>query len=146
MDDLIAAYQATDYRVRLARGGWASVRINRPLPVDLLPLVDDHDWGLITAWNPQSQLVPRQRNRRAQHRLLRALRSCPGMVAVHAAIGVGSGGSWREPSLFVVGPDIGQLDPVARRFGQNGYLHGRGHGIATLRLPWERLQPRSPPW
>ena len=36
MDErLLAAYLATDYRVRLARGGWASIRIGAPLPAAL---------------------------------------------------------------------------------------------------------------
>jgi Protein of unknown function (DUF3293) len=139
MDELIAAYQATDYRVRLARGGWVSIRIDKPLPLDLLPLVGDNDWGFITAWNPQSQPAPRQSNRHAQHMLLAALRGYPSTVAVRAAIGVGGDGQWREPSLFVVGPDSDQLDPLARRFGQNAYLHGYGAGPAMLRWLWERL-------
>lgn len=139
MDELIAAYQATDYRVRLARGGYASISIDRPLPAELVSLVGDHAWGFITAWNPASQPHSRQSNRQAQQRLLRALRGGPGTVAVHAAMGVGGDGRWREPSLFVVGPDVRQLDPLALRFGQNAYLHGRGDGLARLRWMRERL-------
>lgn len=139
MAELLAAYRATDYRVRLARGGYASIRVDKPLPVDLLPLVGAHCWGFITAWNPLSQPFSRQLNRQAQRLLLRALRECPGTVTVYAALGVGSDGTWKEPSLFVVGPEIGQLDPLAQRFGQNAYVHGRGHGPAILRWTRERL-------
>jgi hypothetical protein len=132
MDELLAAYQATDYRVRLARGGFASIRVDRPLPAELVSLVGSAHWGFITAWNPQSQPLARQVNRHTQHLLLRALRERPD-TRVYAAMGVSADSKWREPSLFVVGPDIGQLDPLARRFGQNGYLRGQGDGLAALR-------------
>lgn len=139
MDDLLAAYQATDYRVRLARGGYASIRVGHALPAELQPIVDGHHWGFITAWNPESQPLPRQPNRHAQHLLLRALRGEPGTIAVYAAMGVAGDGQWREPSLFVVGPELQQLDPLAQRFGQNAYLHGHGDGPAVLRWAREQL-------
>ena len=139
MDELIAAYQATDYRVRLARGGYTSISVDNPLPADLQPLVGDRAWGFITAWNPKSQPLPRQQNRVAQRGLLSALRECPGTVSLLPAIGVGGEGAWREPSLLVVGPPLDQLDPLALRFGQNAYLHGRGAGPAMLR--WLRQRP-----
>lgn len=139
MDELIAAYQATDYRVRLARGGHASIRLDQPLPAELLHLVGNHHWGFITAWNPKSQPTARQQNRLAQQRLLRALRDCPSTVSLWPAIGVGDEGWWREPSLFVVGPQLDQLDPLARRFGQHAYVHGHSTGPAMLRCLWERL-------
>jgi hypothetical protein len=139
MDELLAAYQATNYRVRLARGGYATIKVDRPLPVDLLPLVGAHSWGFITAWNPLSQPISRQLNRQPQRLLLRALRECPGTAAIYAALGVGSEGPWKEPSLFVVGPEIGQLDPLAQCFGQNAYVHGRGDGPAFLRWTREQL-------
>ncbi len=138
MDELLGAYQTTDYRVRLARGGYASIRVDRPLPSGLLSLVGSKHWGFITAWNPESQPLARQANRRAQRMLLRALRERPG-TSVHAAMGVSADSKWKEPSLFVVGPGIQQLDPLARRFRQNAYLHGQGEGLAALRWMTEWL-------
>jgi hypothetical protein len=134
MDDLVAAYQATDYRVRLARGGWASIRIGEALPADLLPMVGDQPWGFITAWNPMSQPLPRQRNRAAQRLLLKALGSQLAATALHPAMGVGSNGLWREPSLFVVGLDGDALDRLAHRFEQRAYVYGQGSLPARLRL------------
>lgn len=135
MDDaLLAAYRGTDYRVRLGGGGHASIRIDQPLPASLAPWVNGHPWGFITAWNPRSQPHSRAHNRQAQRLLLRALCELPATRLIAAGVGIGSNG-WKEHSLFVVGPEAGQLDALARRFGQHGYVYGRGNGTAQLRLP-----------
>jgi hypothetical protein len=134
MDEaLLAAYRATDYRVRLTGGGWASIRIDSPLPHVLRELVDLHHWGLITAWNPLSQPQSRPRNRLAQRQLLQRLKPMPQVRAVCAAVGVGSDG-WHERSLFVVGPTACLFDELGQAFGQNAYVHGDGQGVARLRL------------
>lgn len=125
MDEcLLAAYLATDYRVRLRRGGWASIRIGEALPVALAAWVDGHPWSFVTAWNPGSRHLPRAANRKAQHALLVSLRGCPETVLVAAGVGVGA--DWREASLFAVGPSMAAMDALARRFGQNAYVHGCG--------------------
>lgn len=133
MDDvLLAAYRASAYRVRLAGGGWATIRIDAPLPEALTPHVGRHPWAFITAWNPCSQPLPRSINRRSQHALLEALRALAATVAVRPGCGVGVDG-WHEPSLFVVGPDPGEMDMLAHRYGQNAYVHGHGDQPARLR-------------
>ena len=132
-ESLLAAYVATEYRVRLGCGGWATIQIDRPLPAPLTDWAGDDSWGFITAWNPCSLPQERAANRLAQRELLGALRELTETTAVHPAIGVGSDG-WKEPSLFVIGPGPDQLDRVAQRFEQNAYLHGKGHAPAQLRL------------
>jgi hypothetical protein len=132
-ESLIAAYRATDYRVRLGSGGWASIRVAHPLPAPLRDKVGDAHWGFMTAWNPRSQPRERCANRRAQRQLLDALRQRAETIAVHPAIGVGSDG-WKEPSLFVIGPAPDLLDQLAQRHGQNAYVHGQGRAPAQLRL------------
>lgn len=122
MDErLLAAYLATDYRVRLARGGWASIRVGAPLPAALAALTGERPWGFLTAWNPASSPLPRQQNRQAQRALLAALRELPGTVEIRAGVGIDAG--WREASLFVIGPGVAALDALARRFGQHAYVH-----------------------
>jgi hypothetical protein len=134
MDEaLLAAYRATDYRVRLASGGWASIRIDAPLPDALHDLVGHHHWGFITAWNPHSQPKVLLQNRLAQRRLLQHLKQHPDVRAVRAAVGVGGDG-WHERSLLVVGPTTSDLDALGGAFGQNAYVHGDGWGLARLRL------------
>jgi hypothetical protein len=135
MDEaLYAAYLSTDYRVRLTRGGWAVIRIDHPLPSSLQPLAADRPWGFITAWNPQSEPVPRAQNQVAQQALLAALRALPETMLIRPGAGVSGDGSWREPSLWVVGPDDAQLDSLARVFAQVGYVYGIDGGPARLRL------------
>jgi hypothetical protein len=133
MDEtLLAAYLATDYRVRLTRGGYASIHIKERVPTSLLSVIGTRPWAVITSWNPQSVSQSRTRNRAAQHQLLAALRVLPSLLTVHGALGVGQSG-WREPSLFTVGPDMRQLDTLATTFGQYAYVHGHADGKAQLR-------------
>jgi len=135
MDDaLLAAYQATDYRVRLARGGWATIRIDQPLPAELLHLAGNRPWGFITAWNPRSRPTPPAQNRAALTVLLTLLRALPETIAIHPGRGVSRDGRWKEPSLWVIGPDTPSLDALARHFRQLGYVHGQGSAPARLRL------------
>ena len=128
---LLDAFQATDYRVRLTRGGWVSIRIDAPLPAALQSLVGTQSWGFITAWNPLAQARHRSDNRIAQRQLLAALRALPAIVAIRPALGVGS--NWREPSLFVLGLDTAALDSLARDHAQRAYLHGCASGSTQLR-------------
>lgn len=134
MDEhLLAAYRATDYRVRLRQGGWATIWIGQCLPATLASLVGERHWGFITAWNPRSEPRARASNRQAQRELLRALRDLSETTLIRAGAGVGQG--WREASLFVAGPGPGAFDALARRFGQHAYVHGQGaRGMAALRL------------
>lgn len=129
---LIAAYRSTDYRVRLAQGGFASIHVDAPLPDALRTLIGPHSWAFITAWNPYSQKRPRAQNHAAQQALLAALRKLPSTLAIRPAIGAGQ--DWREPSLFVVGPELVQTDALAQQFQQNAYVHGLAGGNARLRL------------
>ncbi|WP_255367303.1 hypothetical protein [Dyella sp. OK004] len=48
-ESLLAAYRATAYRVRLRQGGWATIRIDAPLPTALATIVGEHPWGFVTA-------------------------------------------------------------------------------------------------
>jgi Protein of unknown function (DUF3293) len=124
-------WMATDYRVRLPFGGYASIRCGRPLPEALRPLLTagEEPWGFITAWNPASCAQPRAVNRRLQRQLRDALRASGHRF--RAGAGVGTDG-WREPSLFVPGIDFPRLDALARQFHQLGIVRGVGAGIAEL--------------
>jgi hypothetical protein len=133
MDDaLLAAYRASAYRVRLTGGGWATIRIDEALPDALAPYVGRHQWAFITAWNPGSQPVARSINRRSQRTLLEALHALAATVVVRPGCGVGTDG-WHEPSFFVIGPGLGDMDILAHRYEQNAYVHGEGAQPARLR-------------
>jgi hypothetical protein len=130
-EDFAAAYAATDYRVRLPRGGWWAIRIGKPLPSTLDERIDMRPWGFITAWNPHGLQRDRHANRIAQRQLVIQLKASPSTVAILPAIGVGS--EWREPSLFVIGPGALWLDSLARLYEQLAWVHGDGNGLARLR-------------
>jgi hypothetical protein len=125
------AWEETDYRVRLPRGGHVSIRCGRLLPAPLLALLHraEDPWGYITAWNPAGVRLPLATNKARQRRLRDELRA--DRHRYFGGIGVGPS-NWREPSLFVPGMSHAQLDAMARRFGQLGVVRGVGAGPAEL--------------
>jgi Protein of unknown function (DUF3293) len=125
------AWEETDYRVRLPRGGHVSIWCGRLLPTPLLALLRraDDPWGYITAWNPAGVRLPLATNKARQRRLRDELRA--DRHRYFGGIGVGPS-NWREPSLFVPGMSHAQLDAMARRFGQLGVVRGIGAGPAEL--------------
>lgn len=134
MDEaLLAAYLATDYRVRLPQGGVASLRIGAPPPSALLQLTKGAPWAVLTAWNPRSQPMPRAWNRRAQRLLLADLRAHPDICAIRAAVGAGANG-WRESSLLVIGADAASLRMLCLRHDQHAFVAGEGD--TPPRLCW----------
>ena len=133
MDEpLLEAFRETSYHVNLDTVTWATIRIDLPLPVELVPLVGARPWAFITAWNPKASRRPGPQNLAAQQDLLAALHAVPDVI-VRPAIGVGTSG-WSEPSLFVVGADVDVLDRLAARHGQLAYVHGQGSDAALLRM------------
>jgi hypothetical protein len=133
MDEALqTVYRRTAYRVRLAAGGAATIRVGEPLPVALRPLAENRDWGFLTAWNPRSRPQSAMANRRAQRRLLADLRADAGLL-IRPAAGLGTDG-WREPSLWIVGIAWQALERLGDRYGQNAWLQGHGAGVAELRF------------
>ena len=133
MDEfLLEAFRATAYHVNLDTVTWATIRVDLPLPTELVPVVGSRPWAFITAWNPQARRRPPEENLAAQRELLTALQDQPG-VTIHPAVGVGSTG-WIEPSLFAIGVDVDVMDSLARKHAQLAYVHGQANGTAHLRL------------
>lgn len=132
MDEfLLEAFRATAYHVCVDTVTWGIIRVDLPLPAQLVPAVGSRPWAFITAWNPQASKRPDAENLAAQRELLSALQSHAD-VAVYAAIGVGDSG-WAEPSLFVVGADTSVMDGLAAQHRQLAYVHGQADGAAVLR-------------
>jgi hypothetical protein len=132
MDELLReAFRATAYHVNLDTLTWATIRIDLPLPAELMAAVGNQSWAFITAWNPQARRRAAADNIAAQQALLAALHDLPD-VSVYPAIGVGSSG-WIEPSLFVIGADTAAMDTLARLHRQLAYVHGHADGIAHMR-------------
>ncbi|MEO9078761.1 MAG: DUF3293 domain-containing protein [Rhodanobacter sp.] len=133
MDEfLLEDFRDTAYHVNIDLVSWATIRVDLPLPAELVPVVGDRPWAFITAWNPQARRRPFAENLLAQQELLATLQSHPNVV-VHAALGIGTSG-WAEPSLFVVGLDLATLDKLSTEHAQLAYVHGHAAGAAHLRL------------
>jgi hypothetical protein len=144
--ELMDIYLRADYRVRLARGGHASIRVGEPLPESLRAMLPDADapWGFITAWNPFSTPQSPVTNRGAQRQLLAALRAQVPASCMHAAVGVGAdidanGQHWREPSLFAANVPFVLLDALMLHFGQHAII--RATGPAPPPLHWSQDRP-----
>lgn len=139
-DALTALYERTQYRVRLARGGHAVIRIHQPLPAALRALLPNPhaDWAFITAWNPRSQHQPVDINRMRQRELLARLHQLKPVPRITAGAGVGpadaEGKQWREASLFAADITMMSVDDLMREFGQHAAVCGHGHGHAELRF------------
>lgn len=134
--ELIALYESTQYRVRLARGGYGIIRIGQPLPEPVLrtlPRVDT-PWAFVTAWNPRSRVQPTTVNRSRQHELLAILHRQRPPVRLIAGVGVGEPSRWREPSLFVAGIPLETLDRLMQPFRQHAIV--RGLGAQPAQLHW----------
>ena len=135
---LVAAYEQTDYRVRLPCGGYASIRVGAALPDPLHVLSGNETWAVVTAWHPRSHPAPRHLNRMAQRGLLAQLRALPETRLIRAAIGVGCG-RWREPSLWVVGPRERALRQLCIQHDQHAWVMGDGQ--TPSRLCWTDIEP-----
>lgn len=130
---LQATFELAAYRVRLARGGYATIRVGKPLPGELAALLPEKDacWAFITAWNPHGTLRSRKANRKAQRALVDTLHNRYPAARWHA--GCGTLDNWREPSLFVTGLSESALDELMHRFGQLAVVSGCGNEPAVLR-------------
>ena len=124
------AYRRTDYRVRLPRGGHASLRVDAPLPPELSAVIGEACWAIITGWNPGSVRQSPEVNRAAKRRLLGLLKAASPSV-LWPSVGVGSE-HWREASLFVVGIDAWRILAIAEACGQHAIVCGKGKAKPAL--------------
>jgi Protein of unknown function (DUF3293)/Phytanoyl-CoA dioxygenase (PhyH) len=126
LEQLETVYRETDYHVDEYPTGPFTIRIGEPRPE-----VADVEWAFVTACNPHSKPLSEAENDRRMAELANAV---SGRWRHYRGHGVGRDGSWREPSLLIVGirePDAVEL---ARRFGQNAIVAG-GPG-ERARLVW----------
>ena len=132
--DIVAAYRAATYAIRLPGGRRVVLRVDAPGPRELDPLLDaaahGTTAGFITTWNPFSQPAPRAENHGRQRVLLARLRGSARVVLAAAGFGTG----WREPSLAVFAIEPDELDSLAREFRQNAILSFRARERVRLRL------------
>lgn len=130
---LLAAYRTSRYSVHL-QDGEVLLQVGTAPPPALRHLLQpDHPWVLITACNPHSRPCSTRSNALRMRALARAL-AAVAPPRVFDAAGYAPDRGWVEPGLLVIGLDPDVTDALARRFGQNALLAGRGAAPARLRL------------
>ena len=125
----IAAYRSSEYAVfaepeLVLRIGEPSAALDR-----LLERSGAAAAAFLTAANPRSEPRPAQQNLAALERLKRSLRH-----PFVAGEGRSADGSWREPSLRVLGFPRGVADALGRAYGQNAIVFIEKGGAPELVL------------
>ena len=129
--ELLAAYREADYRWELD-GEWHPLAIGRPTVRLEQAFPQASRFGLLSAWNPQSVMLPDGINRTADEMLHAALLQSglpfrPGFSSARNR-------SWREPSWVVMDMALPLFDALARRFGQLGTLWWQRGEPVRLRM------------
>jgi hypothetical protein len=126
-EGLISAYLRTRYEV------WAprfTIRIGEWHPA-LDAWLGGQCWAFITAWNPGSQPLPAEENRRRQSELEDALSK--GGWRYFPGAGVPEKDDWQpEESLLVTGISLEDALEVGRRFSQHAILWGMPGQLAQI--------------
>lgn len=126
-EGLISAYLRTRYVV------WAprfTIRIGERHP-GLDAWLGGKSWAFITAWNPGSQPLPEEENRRRQSELEDVLRE--GMWKYYPGAGVPEEEGWpAEESFLVAGISLSEALELGKRFGQNAVLWGESGQAAQI--------------
>lgn len=120
--DLLAAYQATTYRLLLEPRA-IDLRIGQPAPAldAWLQAQGAPAAALLTAWNPRSLRLEPAENARRQAALLRRLQAAG--LRHWPARHLADAGDWpAEDSLLITGLDRAQAQALAQAFDQNAFL------------------------
>ena len=129
--ELLHAYLEADYRWELA-GEWHPLVVGRRAHRLEQAFPDAQRFGLLSAWNPQSVVLPHSLNREADLRLHAALEAAG--VAFRPGFSAARDRSWREPSWVVMDMELALLDDLTRRFGQLATLSWRRGEPVQLRM------------
>ena len=129
--ELLSAYCDADYRWELD-GQWHPLAVGRPAHALEQAFPQARRFGLLSAWNPQSVVLPDGINRAADEMMHDALLESglpfrPGFSSARNR-------SWREPSWVVMDMALPVFDALARRFGQLGTLSWRRGEPVRLRM------------
>lgn len=121
--ELLTAYLQTSFNV-LMPAGTITLRCGRH-SIDLDRLLKDAGascWAYLTAYNPNSQQLGGDENRRRQDKLVAEVSA---KFSVLHGEGVGADQNWPpEPSVLVLGMDREEAMRVGSRYGQNAVVVG----------------------
>lgn len=142
-EELLQAFSATDYRVRIA----GAVHVLRPGRVNasLDAALEKRDRAVMTAFNPQARRVDDASNRRRQQQLLEIL-AARGRE-FHPAVNHDPSGAWPdEKAVLIVDIGLQELDHLACHFDQAAVVTGQAGEAARLRLYGEGWPRTLPEW
>lgn len=124
---LDAAYRAAKYRV-----GKAVLRVGEPLPPEIDEILDVRglvECAFLTAWNPRSQTLALDENRRRQRALVEKIAPMTWLRGVASD----DAGTWEEESILVLGLQKRDAVDLAREFDQNAILHAdKGRAVELV--------------
>ena len=131
-DELFAAYHRTTYSAETPQGR-IQLRVLQP-NADLAQLLKSYGattWAYVTAFNPGSQTLEKDENRRRQEQLEEAMRREE--LPFLRGAGIGDDPQWPpEESVLVLNITRSRACELAREFGQNAILAGGDDGVAEL--------------
>lgn len=139
---LARAYHDAEYRWELD-GDWHDLRVGLPAPGVEMAYPDAGCFGLLSAWNPWSELRSETDNRAADHVLHERLAASG--CTYRAAFASSPNRTWREPSWMAVGMPAEAFDALARDFGQLGTLWWPRGGNVRMRMDAARPQSSDVP-
>ncbi len=130
--ELFVAYHRTTYSAETPLGP-IELRVEKPngVLVQLLKQYRATTWAYVTAFNPGSQTLAKDENRRRQHQLEDSLRREE--LPFFRGAGVGDDPQWPpEESVLVLNITRSRACELAREFGQNAILAGSDDGMAEI--------------
>jgi len=128
-DALRAAFSAAEYRVCIG-GHELVLKVGMHHP-ELDRAIEDRDWAIVTAFNPQGRRVGDADNRHADA-ALRAEVAERGLLAYPSTNRDPSGRWPDEPGLLIAGAGPDEMASLGRRHGQAALLVGRSGQPAML--------------
>lgn len=131
--ELLAAYQATQYRVTGHVPAF-TLRIGQRSPELLAHYGDSaqQSAAFITAWNPRSEACFCDANEARQRHLIVELEE--NQISYFLGEGVSADGLWREPSLLALGIEFAKVKALAEKFEQNAFVYCDGNALPRLIL------------
>ena len=135
---LVDAYRAASYAVRLTDGSRQILHIGKRVPNALCSWIGN-DWPMVflSASNPSSNVLALIENRRRTRGLLAYLKQLPHRKLI--GVGRARDKSWRETSLLICGLSLQAADRLAIEFGQNAIvisMDPESTGLRVYRNEW----------
>lgn len=131
--ELEKLYLDTTYSVFINKQQY-DIKIGEPVPLDINKLLDKEKSAVVlTAWNPKSQLMSLQQNKKRNVELKKTLQK--NNFTVLNALGHGNDLLWpAEESFFIAGIKKQEVENLAIDYGQYAYVWLEAEKPASLVL------------